>query len=75
MKIFSKDFINYFFFINSLRKIKLENQRRKLVFMVTIYIFIKYLLSKNGKDNIFQNPLEENGIRSATSSPKSLFLI
>jgi len=46
-----------------------------MVFMVTIYIFIKYLLSENGKGNIFHFPLEENGIRSATSSLESLFLI
>jgi len=46
-----------------------------MVFMVTNYIFIKYLLPENGKDNIYQIPLEENGIRSATSSLESLFLI
>jgi len=46
-----------------------------MVFMITIYIFIKYLLPKYGKDNIYQIPLEENGTRSATSSLESLFLI
>jgi hypothetical protein len=68
-------FFDIYFSQNEEKWRKMVKTRRKLVFMVTIYIFIKYLLSKYGKDNIFQNPLEENGIRSATSSLESLFLI
>jgi hypothetical protein len=53
----------------------LEITRRKMVFMVTIIIFIKYLLPKYGNKNINQIPLEEIGTRRGAFLPKSLFLL
>jgi hypothetical protein len=42
--------------------------------MITIYIFIKYLLSKYGNNNIYHSPLEEFGTRRGAFLPKTLLL-
>ena len=68
-------FFSIFIFLKMRKRRKLDKPRRNLVFMLTISIFIKYLLPKYGNNNIFHFHLEENELRSATHSFKSLFLI
>ena len=46
-----------------------------MVFMITKLLIIKYLLSYYGNVILFQNYLEENELRSATLSFKSLILL